>query len=125
MPPRVGGSLPGRKKKAYDLQAFEEAVRAVKDKTMSFREAASHFCVPKTTLLDRVNKNHGPKDGRRPVLLYAEEKRIVEAVKLCGTWGFPFGQMDLCRLVKDYLDSKGATTIFKDNLPSFRFDFHN
>jgi hypothetical protein len=38
-----------------------------------------------------------------------------------GAWGFPFTGADLCHFVKQYLDKKGETTAFKDNLPTRRF----
>jgi hypothetical protein len=36
-------------------------------------------------------------------------------------WGYPFSRRDLCYFVKSYLDKKGASTRFKDNLPTRQF----
>jgi hypothetical protein len=38
-----------------------------------------------------------------------------------GEWCYPFSRRDLCYFVKSYLDKKGATTRFKDNLPTRQF----
>ncbi len=70
----------------------------------------------------RVNETHSSVDGRRPALTAEEEECIVDAIKVCGDWGFPFNSTDLRRLVKDYLDGKGVTSKwFVNNLPTTRF----
>jgi hypothetical protein len=37
------------------------------------------------------------------------------------SWGFPFTKTDLCYFVQSYLNKRGGTTCFKDNLPTCRF----
>ena len=44
----------GNKKRTYPLENLQKAVQAVKDKRMSFGEAARHYQVPKTTVVDRL-----------------------------------------------------------------------
>lgn len=105
----------------YDKERLEEAVLAVKDGQMSVRAAAEHFEVPKSTLHNRVSGAHGNVHGRPTELSEDEEKYMVEMVKQCGDWGFPFTQMDLQMFVKHYLDKKGANTRFIDNLPTHMF----
>ena len=40
---------------------------------------------------------------------------------MLAAWGFPCTSVDLCYLVKCYLDKKGVTSKFKNNLPTHSF----
>jgi hypothetical protein len=40
--------------------------------------------------------------------------------RLLADWGFPFTCEDLRYFVKSFLDKKGVTTIFTNNLPTNR-----
>ena len=84
------GSARGRPKKAkekatrmraprlkYPKNAMLSAINAVKNKQMSYGEAAKHYGVPKTTIYERVHFSSG-KLGRKPELTDEEEEIIVE-----------------------------------------------
>lgn len=106
---------------SYDVAKMEEAIQVCKDGQMSVRAAAKHFNLPKSTLQDRVRQTHSDSHGRPPVLSSDEEDYIVNMVQQCSEWGFPFTQMDLQIFVKHYLDKKGVTSRFTDNMPTHRF----
>lgn len=110
-----------KKMSQYDQSVLDEAVQAVKEGRLSVRAAAEQYGIPKSTLQDRVNDTHGKTHGRPTVLSAEEEDYIVNMLKQCGDWGFPLTQVDLQMFVKHYLDKKGVTTRFKDNLPTHRF----
>jgi hypothetical protein len=105
----------------YTQAIFEEAFQAVKDKTMSLREAAQHYGVPKTTLIDRLANRYSDKLGHPTELSKEEEAILVERLIILGEWGFPLSSHDLTHLVKNYLDSLGRTTSFVENLPGRDF----
>ena len=100
-----------------DVQAAVQEMKA----GMSARAASERYGIPRSTLLDRCAGVHSAKQGRPTVLKEEEEAVIVEMLLLLGEWGFPFTSEDLRHFVKSYLDKKGATTIFEDNLPTKRF----
>ena len=88
---------------------------------MSVRNAAAACNVPKSTLEDRVSGKHSGVQGRPPVLTREEEGLIIEMVDMMCDWGFPFTKTDLCYFVQSYLNKRGVTTRFTDNLPTRRF----
>lgn len=119
--PYVKKVRPLKMSQLYSKEKMNEAIQACRDGLMSVRAAAKHFEVPKSTLQDRVQGAHSEVHGRPPVLTPDEEAYLVEMINQCSEWGFPLTQLDLQMFVKTYLDKKGATTIFKENLPTHRF----
>jgi hypothetical protein len=112
---------PGKRKK-YSEEALEQAVRAVEDDGMSFRQASEEYGVPHTTIRDRVKGLHGPSMGQPTVLTSVEEEMICDYAKMLAEWGFPFTGEDLRHFVKAYLDKKGVSgNRFNDNLPTHRW----
>lgn len=107
---KKGTSRKGNYRTKYTDAVFLEALQAVKDKRMSVREAAKHYGVPKTTLLDRLHNRRGQKLGRTTELSEEEEELIVERLLVLDRWGFPLGKKDLTHLIKNYLDRQGAST---------------
>ena len=66
---------------------MQKAVQCVKQKHMSLRQAAKFYKVTKSTLADKVNKNHEKPVGRPTVLTPAEEKSIVQhTITLSDYW---------------------------------------
>ena len=55
-------------RKQYPEERFKEALDAIKTVTMTVREAAKEFGVPRSTLQDRLNDRHGVKSGRPTTL---------------------------------------------------------
>jgi hypothetical protein len=96
------------KRLLYAQDKMDEAIRAVKDKTMTLGQASKHFEIPKTTIFDRLNsKKTKLQLGRPPELSEDEEKIIVQRLKVMGLWGFPITGCDLRYLIKSYLDGAG------------------
>jgi hypothetical protein len=112
--------MPRKGEKSYKEEDVLEAVRLVKE-GMSVRNATAACNVPKSTIDDRVSGKHGGLQGRPPVLTKEEEGLIIEMVDMMCDWGFPFTKTDLCYFVQSYLNKRGGSTRFKDNLPSRRF----
>ena len=73
----------GRVRGAWDLEAMSAAVEAVRNKTLSIRNAAASFGVPKSTLERHVNqkiKVPGSLGGRRPILDDQYEQELASHV---------------------------------------------
>ena len=106
-----GTSRKGNYRTKYKMEALEAAVREVKAKRMTAREAAKEFNVPRTTIGDKITGRFATaKPGRPTVLQEEEEKILVERLLLMSHWGFPLTRKDTCYLIKSYLDKIGRTT---------------
>ena len=68
------------------------------------REAEKVFGVPKTTLGRRL-KGPSNKPGQPPVLIFEEEKVIVDRIKVMCSCGFPLDGSDLRHLLKKGIQS--------------------
>jgi predicted DNA-binding protein (UPF0251 family) len=118
---RVHKGSPGRPRKmkkttkkfkrlGYPQERLEEAIRLVKEKTMTLGEASKHFEIPKTTIFDRMNSKKTKLELGRPTVLSEEEENIiVQRLLVMGMWGFPLTSLDVRFLVKSYLDDIGRT----------------
>ena len=61
-----------------------EAMKSVEDKELTIRGAAKKFCVPYSTLKDRVHGRvrHGTKPGVKTALSPEEEDELVRYIKV-------------------------------------------
>jgi hypothetical protein len=108
-------------RRGYTEADVEQAVQEMKEDGLSARAASQKYNIPRSTLLDRCANKHSGVQGRPTVLTQEEERVIAEMLKLLADWGFPFSGEDLRHFVKSYLDLKGVSSRFKDNLPTNRF----
>ena len=86
----------------------------------SFREAATKFKVPKTSLSRRYHgKVKSPhKFGRKTALLRSEEFAIAQNLAALGDFGMAFDSDKLRDFIKHYLDDCARTiSVFQDNRP--------
>jgi hypothetical protein len=108
-----------RRKRDYSPGAVDRAVEAVKSGRLSIRKASVEFGVPRATINDHVQSaDINERMGRPPVLSDEEESHIIVHIQVMADWGFPFSAESLCYFVQAYLNKKGATTRFTDNLPT-------
>ena len=107
---KKGSKRLGNYRSKYTEETFLKALKAVKDKRMSLRDAQKEYGVPKTTLIDRLAGRRGDKLGRSTVLSKEEVEFLVERILVMGEWGFPLAKRDLTQIVEDYLDRQGRTT---------------
>ncbi|XP_039275953.1 uncharacterized protein LOC120349591 [Nilaparvata lugens] len=112
-----------KKKKAapsYTLEDLQEAVRMVKEKKMSQREAAKKYEIPKSVIQLRisgkVSLDH-QGGGRRRTLTDEEENTIVDCLIARAEFGYPCDRMELMQLVGEYIKANDIKNVFKDNTP--------
>lgn len=103
----------------YDRANLEHAVRSVKDGAMSIRKAAKTFCVPKSTLHDRVTEKSAmdAHPGRKPAIPEVIENKIVESVKEASRQGIGISRKQLLVRTGE-LCRKFKVTPFKKLTPS-------
>ena len=94
----------------YSEEDLQRAIKAVREKRLSAREAAKRYNVPRNTIGDRLRQQRGPNVGRPTELSVVEEDIIVERLLLMANWGFPLSRNDLRYLIQEYLNSLGRTT---------------
>lgn len=61
-----------------------EAMKKVSDHSMTIRGAAKQFCVPYSTLKDRVRGRvtHGTRPGVKTALSFEDEKELVRIINV-------------------------------------------
>ena len=99
---------------------LEAAVKLVSENNMSVTTAAKKEGVPRETLRRWVEKGapSRPYSGSfQSVLTPREEGDIIEAIITAAKFGWPCGTIEIQHMVKEFLDSSGKTTVFKDNFP--------
>lgn len=118
MPRKYKRRLGAPIRRDYDPNNMENALAAVVDGQMSFRQAGEQFGVPYATLWKKYRGLHGDRLGRRPVLNIAEEKAIRDGLLVAANFGYPMREADMKLFVQGYLNRKGVNVIqFHDNLP--------
>ena len=85
----------GSYRKGYNEEDMEKAMKLVKAKKMTIREASKEFKIPKATLCDKINAKCSSNMGRPTVLTREEEEVIVQRLILMGEWGFLLAPKDL------------------------------
>lgn len=71
--------------KKYTLETLKIAVREIKEKKISFRQAEEKYNIPRATLFDQVRKYESgditdPKRGKKPVFSESQEQELVQYI---------------------------------------------
>lgn len=109
--------------KTYTEEDMNHALRAVKECSLSQKDAADTFNVPRSTLQIHLksykNRNQavGFKAGRKTALHEDMEKAIANSIKIMGKWGFGLTKVDFLNTMQTYLSVNKIKTPFKDNKP--------
>lgn len=118
MPRNPKRALGTRPYKNYTEENLQEALLAIRNKTLSIRNAASKYRIPKNTLHLKSQEKHTKSVGRATVFSMEEEEQMVAHVVAVSNYGFPVNTFDLRSVVKSFLDRIGRNeTRFKNNLP--------
>ena len=96
---------PGKKYRSYSLEDLTKAYRLVTEKKLTVKRVADEFCIPESTLRDRV-KGKVPlttkRSGPAPVLGFHEEEKLVEYLKTMSSFGYGFSRTDIINFASDY-----------------------
>jgi hypothetical protein len=105
------------KKAIFNKAALAKAIRLVKDKGVSIRNAAKRYRLSKSAI-GRHIKGAVKARGGQPVLSKDFEDYLVGRILICAEWGYPLDYLDLRMFVKWYHDKKGMRIKkFRNNLP--------
>jgi hypothetical protein len=100
---------------------MEKAIETVRNGSMSQRQAAFTFGVPRTTLNDRILGKHNGKHGRETLLSSTCETLLVTLLLFMSDIGFAMNKLQVIDTIKNYLIESNQTHIFKDNEPTDRW----
>jgi len=75
-----------KKERTYTTEQLIEAVRLLKEKKLSFRQAEKKFSIPRGTLCDQFKKGiiTEPKQGAKPVFNSSQEKELENYILECS-----------------------------------------
>ena len=89
---------------------------------MTIRTAAYVYNVKRSTIAAMKNRAVVRRIGRTNELSDIEERAIADHLLCQSDWGFPLTRMEVCMMVKHYLDNRGVDSKrFKDNMPGKRW----
>lgn len=104
----------------WGKQQLEEAVEAVKSNKMSGYEAAKHFKIPRTTIMDHVTGRRGLKSnslGRPTVLPTEVEVNLAYCLHVMEKNGFGLSRKEVIELVTVYIKTNNIKNPFKEGVP--------
>lgn len=98
-----------KKYKQWSDESMLGAIRSVTEGT-GVNRAALEFCVPVTTLKDRVSGRvqHGSKSGKTPYLSLEEEEELVDYIVTCSNIGYPKTRDEIIGIVRKTLENKNG-----------------
>ena len=94
------------------------AIAEVKNGTLSVRGAANKYCVPRSSLFDRVKGNvvEGCCWGKAPQLEASEEQKLIDYATRRSDMGLGFSKKNFKRYAGDLANKHGVP--FKKGVPS-------
>ncbi|KAL0869395.1 hypothetical protein ABMA27_007635 [Loxostege sticticalis] len=104
---------------SYSKENLESAIKDVKSKKLSLREAALKYDVPKSTI-ERHSKGQTTYESAGHPTLFSreEENKFIQYIQVVAEWGFPFDLIDLRVFAQRYLNRIGRKVYtLQDNLP--------
>jgi len=75
------------------------AVMCIKQKKMSYREAAKVYGIHHSVIYRHVKNPRMKKQGGQTSFTKQEEDLIIAVILLCSEWGYPFDKFDVRLLV--------------------------
>lgn len=110
VPPSVSQERPLTYKSGWSEESMKMAYSAVMNHELSIREASARFCIPYTTLCDRVNGRvkFGSHSGPVCYLNDNEEEEIVTFLSSAASMGFARSKKEVLCVVEAILASKGT-----------------
>ena len=103
---------------AYSDSKLQEALRDLKNGTLTQRQASVYYGIPRSTLRSKIKGRHPKSAGGQTVFSADEEKMFVNYCLTMSQFGFPVDTFDLRCIVKTYLERQGRKiSKFKNNFP--------
>lgn len=118
MPRKYTRKIGSRKYMDYSAAKMDEALSELRSHTLTQRQAAIKYNIPRSTLKNKLKGAH-PGDAGGPTVFSKEDEATFKSyIVTASEYGFPVDSFDLRCIVKGYADRKGITIRqFKKNMP--------
>jgi len=119
--PRHYKHMPGKRTYiGYTNSQLQNALRDMSNGTLTQRQAAVYYGIPRSTLRSKIKGRHSKSAGGQTVLSTEEEEMFVNYCLKMSQFGFPVDTFDLRLIVKMYLERQGRKVVkFRNNFPGF------
>ena len=110
--------IPKRAKKSWSEDSMSAAVKEARNGSLSIRQAADRYNVPRSTLSDRVTNrvDEGCIWGSKPRLTMIDESKLIETAKTRAHMGIGFTKHNFLRAAAGLAKVRGLD--FKKDKPS-------
>ncbi len=112
--------MPNRgKNRQYTTKKLDDAVSAVRAKTMGYKKASKLYGIPKTTLVDHVLGRYTPggNPGRPPVIPAKYEEALIKQIIKASNVGFGITKKQLLVKVARMCTSLKIPNPFRKGIP--------
>lgn len=84
-----------KKYKKPNQTDIENAIRAVRSKQVTYREAQEIYVIHYSVIYHHGKNSNMKKQGGQTFLTVSEVNMLIECILLCAEWVFPLDQYDL------------------------------
>lgn len=98
----------------YSNVHLQNCLEVIRSCTMTQRQAADHYKIPRSTIKNELKKLFPSTAGHPKVFTQEEELSFASHIDKMCDFGFPIDELDLRFIVKDYVTRQGK------NIPCFR-----
>ena len=105
-------------KTGYSEDDLKDALWKLQSNCMSLPKASKTYTIPLGMLQNKAISAHSGSVGRPPRLSKECCKKIAKCIDVLADWKVPLSGLEICLLVKEYLDAKRVKHLeFKNNSP--------
>ena len=102
----------------YNPEDIQSALKAIKNGRKSIKQASVDYQIPLTTLKNKKYGLHKKSYGGQKRLSTECEEMLASAIERLADWKIPMTEMEVRKLVKNYLDALDLPNeVFKENMP--------
>jgi hypothetical protein len=109
---------------SYSKEDLKTVMESVKSGRMTIYRAAKLYKIPKATLFKHVKGSRGVKSqmlGRPTALLFHEEKKIADCLKLMEKRGYGLSKKEILEMIGRYVNENNIPTPFRGGVPGNEF----
>lgn len=106
------------KEKRYTKEDLEAALREIREKKISIREAQKKYNIDKSLLSRRSRGIEKKVSGRKTALSKEIEEDLANKLKVLAKWGFALSRKEILSTVQDFVqENELKIAVFRDGKP--------
>lgn len=106
-----------KKPQNYDEKNLSDALKAVKNKSLSISKAAKQYKLDRSLLSRRFHGKGTGKRGRKCEFSPEEERHMASRIKSLAQWGFGLTRTEILDAVQEYVKKNNLETHFRNGRP--------